>query len=74
MGINQVETGEQWEGVYIEITDVTVVSVNNFVAGGVERVSFNVADANGNVLVVSDRFLAQRGPTNNPPGSFVALV
>ena len=71
MGVNQVETGEQWEGAYIEVTNVTVVSVNEFTAGGVQRVSFNVADANGNVLVVSDRFLAQRTPPN---GSFIAPV
>jgi hypothetical protein len=70
-GINQLETGEQWEGVYIEITNVTVVDVDEFTAGGVQRVSFDVADVDGNRLTISDRFLAQRTPPN---GNFVAPV
>lgn len=74
MKINQLPTGEQWEGVYVEITDVTVVSVDQFVASGVERVSFDVEDANGNLLTVSDRFLAQRKPNHSPPGTFVEPV
>lgn len=65
--VNIPTTGEQWEGAYVEITDVTVTSVD-FFAGG-SRVSFNVADVNGNVMNISDRFLVQRLPQNG--GSFV---
>ncbi len=75
---NQLPTGEQWEDAFVELTNVTVVSVN-FFAGG-SRVSFDVADANGNTINVSDRFLAQKLPSHttvNPQspastGSFVA--
>lgn len=67
---NNVATGEQWEGQYIEVQNVTVVSVDPFSGG--TRVSFVVQDAQGNKLNVSDKFLAQRLPTGNPPGSFVA--
>lgn len=68
---NQLETGEKWEGVYVEITDVTVISVDNF---GGSRYSFDVSDVNGNVLTISDRFLAQRTPQNNPQGTFIPPV
>lgn len=68
--INNLETGEQWEGVYAEFYDVTVVTVDPFSGGN--RVSFNVADAAGNRMNVSDRFMVQRLPANNPPGNFVA--
>ncbi len=66
--INLPETGEQWEGQYVEITDVTVTSVDLFAGGS--RVSFNASDANGNTINVSDRFIAQRLPANG--GTFVA--
>ncbi len=65
--VNLPETGEQWEGQYIELTDVTVTSVDEFSGGS--RVSFNVADASGNTMNISDRFLVQRLPGNG--GSFV---
>lgn len=75
--INQLTTGEQWEGTFIELQNVTVTEVLPFSGN---RISFNVVDANGNKMNVSDRFLAQRLPswtTVNPSspqtsGSFVA--
>lgn len=63
---NQVATGEQHEGMFIEIQNVTVTAVTFFSGGN--RVSFDVADGNGNTINVSDRFLAQRLPANG--GSF----
>lgn len=76
--VNQLETGEQWEGNYIEINNVTVTAVNFFSGGS--RVSLDVTDQNGNVINVSDRFVAQKlnsHVTVNPQspftsGSFVA--
>ncbi len=59
---NQLETGEQWEGAYVEMHNLTVTAVNFFSGGS--RVSFDVADANGNVMNVSDRFIAQKLPSH----------
>lgn len=67
---NILTTGEQWEGAYVEFINVTVASVNPFSAAGVDRVSFDIQDASGNLIGVSDRFLAQRLPSAG--GSFVA--
>jgi hypothetical protein len=76
---NNVQTGEQWQNSFVELQNVTVVQVTPF-AGN--RISFDVQDANGNLLNVSDRFLAQRTPSHqtvnpNTPstsgtGSFIA--
>ncbi|TAE61271.1 MAG: hypothetical protein EAZ89_00730, partial [Bacteroidetes bacterium] len=66
--VNQLPTGERWEGVYIELRNVTVSEVLPF--SGNTRVSFNVTDAAGNKVNVSDRFLVQRLPSNG--GAFVA--
>lgn len=65
--VNVPGTGEQWEGQYVEVYGATVTSVDFFSGGS--RVSFNVADAAGNTMNVSDRFLVQRLPANG--GSFV---
>lgn len=62
--VNQLETGEQWEGAFVEIQNVTVVSVSLFAGGN--RVSFDVADANGNLINVSDRFIAQKMSNHTP--------
>ncbi len=78
--INQPTTGEQWENSFIELQNVTVTQVIYF--NGNSRVSFDVADANGNIINVSDRFLAQKLPSHqtvNPfspqsTGSFVPPV
>ncbi len=67
---NILPTGEQYEGVYVEITDVTVSFVDQFNAGGIDRVSFDVQDAAGNTINVSDRFIVQRLPVGG--GTFVA--
>lgn len=74
--VNNVQTGEQWEGSYIELQNVTVTEVLPFSGN---RISFNVIDGNGNKINVSDRYLAQKLPswttvnTNSPQttGSFV---
>lgn len=58
MRTNVITTGEQWEGQYITLRNVTVTSVDFF--SGMTRVSFNVADANGNTINISDRFNSQR--------------
>ncbi len=55
--VNNVTTGEQYEGSFVTLTDVTVTSVVYFSGN---RVSVNVADANGNSINLSDRFLAQK--------------
>lgn len=77
--VNIVTTGEYWQNSFVELQNVTVVQVTPFSGS---RVSFDIQDANGNVLNVSDRFLAQRTPSHtvvnpNTPsttgtGSFVA--
>ena len=77
--INLPVTGEQWENSFVDLQNVTVTEVILF---GGNRVSFNVVDANGNKMNVSDRFLAQKLPsyqTVNPAspqttGSFVVPV
>ncbi|TVQ81797.1 MAG: T9SS C-terminal target domain-containing protein [Flavobacteriales bacterium] len=62
--VNQLETGEQWEGSFVEIQNVTVVNVDLFSGGS--RVSFDVVDAQGNRINVSDRFIAQKLPSHTP--------
>src|SRR6056300_928364 len=77
--VNQLTTGEQYEGSFVTLENLTVTTVIQFSGN---RVSFNVADANGNVINVSDRFLAQKlssYSTVNPnspqsQGSFVPPV
>jgi hypothetical protein len=68
--VNQVQTGEQWEGQYVEVQNVTVVSVDPFSGG--TRVSFVVQDQSGNRLNVTDKFRVQRLPNGNPAGTFVS--
>ncbi|MDR9373402.1 MAG: T9SS type A sorting domain-containing protein [Schleiferiaceae bacterium] len=61
--VNQVSTGEQWQNSFVELKDVTVVQVIPFSGGS--RVSFNVQDSAGNLINVSDRFLAQKLPSHS---------
>ncbi|MCB9261029.1 MAG: T9SS type A sorting domain-containing protein [Flavobacteriales bacterium] len=76
---NKLPTGEQYEDSYIELQNLTVVNVQNFNGN---RVSFDVADANGNLINVSDRFFVQKTASytttrSSAPvkqGSFVAPV
>lgn len=69
--VNQLPTGEQWEGSYVEVQNVTVRTVDPFTAGGSNRVSFVVEDASGNTVNISDKGLAQSLPNGTPPGSFL---
>ena len=56
--VNKLPTGEQWEGAFVELQNLTVTGVAFFSGGN--RVSFDVQDQNGNLINISDRFLAQR--------------
>tara|TARA_B110000503_G_scaffold140729_1_gene232364 strand:- start:4057 stop:6261 length:2205 start_codon:yes stop_codon:yes gene_type:complete len=65
--VNQLTTGEQWEGAYVEIQNVTVTGVSTFSGGN--RTEITVEDANGNRILVADRYLGMRMagvPTVNP--------
>ncbi len=64
---NIITTGEQWEGMYVELQNMTVSSVDFFSNGA--RVSFNIVDAQGNKVNVSDRFMALKLPASG--GTFV---
>ena len=76
---NNFVTGEEWEGSFVQLDNVTVVSVSIFSGN---RVSFDVSDDNGNLINVSDRFLVQKQPGRtlvNPSspqtdGEFVAPI
>lgn len=59
--VNDLTTGEKWEGAFVELQNVTVSEVI-FFSGN--RVSFNIIDANGNKMNVSDRYLAQKLPSH----------
>ncbi len=52
---NLLPTGEQWDGSYVELQNVTVTNVSVFSGGS--RCEFTVSDANGNQVLVADRFL-----------------
>jgi PKD repeat protein/DNA/RNA endonuclease YhcR with UshA esterase domain len=65
---NKLETGEQWEGSYVEIHNAVVASVDFFSGGS--RVSFNIEDQFGNLTNISDRFIVQKLPGEG--GNFVA--
>jgi len=65
--LNILPTGEQWEGAYVELQNMTVSSVSIFSGG--TRCEFTVQDANGNQVLVADRYLPMRVngvPTVNP--------
>lgn len=64
---NNLTNGEQWEGQFVELNNVTVTSVDYFSGGS--RVSFIVQDGNGCKVNISDRFIVQRLPANG--GTFV---
>ena len=59
---NQLETGEQWEGQYIEIVNVRVVEVGESynTGNGANRQNFIVEDEDGNRIEIGDRFPAGR--------------
>jgi len=54
---NNIASGEEYEDSYVELKNVTVTATQTFSGN---RVSFDVADGNGNVINVSDRFFAQK--------------
>jgi len=54
-GRNVLPTGEQWQGSYIELKNMTVTSVSVFSSGS--RTEFTVQDSAGNQVLVADRFL-----------------
>jgi hypothetical protein len=73
--VNQLPTGEPWEGAYVKLENVTVSEIIYFSGGS--RVSFNIEDASGNRLNVSDRYIAQKLPSHqvlnaNSPNSTAA--
>lgn len=78
--VNKLPSGEAWEGSLVTIENVTVVAVSSFAGGS--RVSFDVSDANGNTINISDRFLAQKLTSWTPrnasspqaKGEFVAPI
>jgi len=55
---NQLATGEEYEGSYVELENVTVTAISYF--SGNTRISFDVKDSKGNMINVSDRFMAQK--------------
>ncbi len=59
---NNIATGEQYEGDYVELRNVRVVAVDRFFASNASRVSFTIQDVDGNRMNVGDRFFAQRLP------------
>lgn len=62
---NILPTGEQWEGAYVELRNMTVIANNSFS----NRIEFTVADSNGNQVLIADRFLpmiAVGRQTSNP--------
>jgi len=74
---NLLPTGEQWEGAYVELQNMSVTSVSIFSSGS--RCEFTVADGSGNQVLVADRFLpmvVQNIPTVNPnsPDTVGSLV
>lgn len=55
---NQLPTGEKYEGMYVELQNLTISQVYNFSGG--TRYSFDAQDASGNTINISDRFASQR--------------
>ncbi|MBL4708790.1 MAG: T9SS type A sorting domain-containing protein [Flavobacteriales bacterium] len=78
MRVNKLATGEQWEGAYVEIQNVTVTGVSVFSGGN--RTEITVEDAAGNQILIADRYLGMKVSgvsTTNPnsplaAGNFVA--
>ncbi|MBI1306626.1 MAG: T9SS type A sorting domain-containing protein [Bacteroidetes bacterium] len=54
---NKLPTGEEFEGSFVELQNLTVTAIYNFSGN---RVSFDVTDQNGNVMNVSDQFFVQK--------------
>jgi len=74
---NVLTTGEQWEGAYVELQNVSVAGVSIFSGGS--RCEFTVQDRSGNQVLVADRYLPMvldNIQTVNPfsPDSFGSLI
>jgi len=52
---NKLPTGEQWDGSYVELENMTVTSVSIFSSGS--RAEFTIQDTGGSRVLVADRFL-----------------
>jgi len=61
-GRNQLGTGEQYEGDYVELRNMRVVAVSRYFASNANRIQFTLQDNAGNRVVVRDRFFALRLP------------
>ncbi|MFN3529933.1 MAG: T9SS type A sorting domain-containing protein [Bacteroidia bacterium] len=71
----QISTGEQYEGMYVEIPNVFVTGVNTFGGG---RISWLVRDASGSEMNVRDVSVFFRPPNisstaSNPPNPFAPV-
>lgn len=62
--VNRITTGEKYEGMFVELRDLTVVNVFPNppidVLSGTTRVRITCEDANGNQIQIYDRFRAAR--------------
>lgn len=68
--LNQFATGEQYEGMYLELAGpLTVVGVTYFQSN--ERVSFQVQNAAGCQMNITDKFVAGNMAVSDVPGNFV---
>lgn len=78
--VNQISSGQEYEGAFVKINNVVVTAVSNFGSGTSARVNFTVADSAGNQMTIYDFFLGMKLPTwntlnpNSPAtnGSFTA--
>ncbi len=62
---NQLETGEQWEGSYVEFQNLTIIQDVSYVSGGVQRRQYIAQDASGNKVQIYDKFYAMRDETED---------
>lgn len=67
--LNNLEGGEPFEGMYVELRDLTVVELEYFPNPPV-RLNIYVQDLLGNKAVISDRFRIARLPINDGQGRF----
>ncbi|MFK7971529.1 MAG: T9SS type A sorting domain-containing protein [Bacteroidia bacterium] len=67
---NQITTGEQWEGQYVELVGPLTVTAVSAPFGG-NRQTFVISDGTGNKIQVTDRFPA--GRSSNATGGLLAI-
>lgn len=58
--VNNLVTGEQWQGAFVTLKNVSVTNVNQFGSGVGARVEFTVSDSVGNSIQIYDFFVAQK--------------